>query len=156
MYRFFIIIILFAVTISCNNKQSNDNSQTTQPAEQQLNALDYPTLPNDLIQEIGTKGDHIDVLFYDMPISISRDGNADVQQMLSHVGNQAPGQVALCNPIGRIFFQGQGETIAEADLYLGENCNYYLFMVNNKPTYANVLLPQGTQFYENIIGPYRK
>ncbi len=158
MNRFWVFIVFSVVLISSCNNQSSDNNnsgQATQPAPQQLTALDYPTLPDDLVQTIGTRGDHIDVLFYNMPISISRDGNADVQQMLSHIGAQSPGQVAPCNPIGRIFFQGQGETIAEADLYLGENCNYYLFMIDNKPAYANALLPQGTSFYENLIAPYR-
>ncbi len=156
MKRFLILAALFLIAISCNNKTDNNNqNQSVQPTRQQLNALDYPPLPDDLVQEIGTQGDHIDVIFYNMPISISRNGNADVQQMLSQVGGQAPGQVAPCNPIGRIFFQGQGETIAEADLYLGENCNYYLFMIENKPAYANVLLPQGVKFYENLLAPYR-
>jgi hypothetical protein len=156
MKRFLILAALFLIAISCNNKTDNNNqNQSVQPTRQQLNALDYPPVPDDLVQEIGTQGDHIDVIFYNMPISISRNGNADVQQMLSQVGDQAPGQVAPCNPIGRIFFQGQGETIAEADLYLGENCNYYLFMIENKPAYANVLLPQGVKFYENLLAPYR-
>jgi len=156
MKRFLILPALFLIAMSCNNKTDNNNqNQSVQPSQQQLNELDYPSMPDEMVQEIGTKGDQIDVIFYNMPISISRSGNADVQQMLSQVGNQAPAQVAPCNPIGRIFFQAQGETIAEADLYLGENCNYYLFMVDNKPAYANALLPQGIKFYENLLAPYR-
>ncbi len=151
------LLVLFSAT-ACNKQSSNNNSNTatTTPATPQLTTLSYPTLPQEIATKIGTNGDHIDVIFYNMPISISRDGNIDVQQMLSHVSDQAPTQVAPCQPIGRIFFQSQGETLAEADLYLGENCNYYVFMENGKPTYANLLMPEGIQLYENLTRPYRK
>lgn len=149
-------VILFSLA-ACNKQPSNNNNTTpTAPAAPQLTTLSYPPLPQEIATKIGANGDHIDVIFYNMPISISRDGNTDVQQMLSHVSDQAPTQVAPCQPIGRIFFQGQGETIAEADLYLGENCNYYVFMENGKPTYANLLMPDGINLYEKLTRPYRK
>lgn len=158
MHRTLFLLMITVAFVACKNDKTTDNTtQAASPTTQSsLNTLSYPSVPEELVVNIGTKGDHIDVIFYNMPISISRDGNDDVQQMLSHVSQQPPTQVAVCNPIGRIFFQGQGETLAEADLYLGENCNYYLFMVDGKPTYANALLPEGTKFFENIIGPYRK
>lgn len=152
----FFLLILFS-SLACK-QQSSDNNSTVQvaPAAPQLTTLSYPPLPQDIATKIGTSGDHIDVIFYNMPISISRDGNTDVQQMLSQVSDQAPTQVAPCQAIGRIFFQGQGETIAEADLYLGENCNYYVFMEKGKPTYANLLMPEGINLYEKLTAPYRK
>ncbi|MBK7874112.1 MAG: hypothetical protein IPJ74_27420 [Saprospiraceae bacterium] len=156
MNRLFLFILVILSLFAC--KQESKNTASTAPTAPavQLTTLSYPPLPADIATVIGTKGDHIDVLFYSMPISISRDGNPDVQQMLSHVSSEAPKQVAPCQAIGRIFFQAQGETLAEADLFLDENCNYYLFYVDGKPTYANFLTPDGVKLYENLTGPYRK
>ncbi len=157
MSRLLLLLIMILSTFAC--KQAPDNnteSRQPAPATPQLITLSYPPVPQELIEMIALKGDHIDVIFYNMPISMSRDGSADVQQMLSQVSDQAPAQVAPCQSIGRIFFQGQGETLAEADLYLGENCNYYVFYKDGKQAYANLLTPDGIKLYENLTRPYRK
>ncbi|MDX1942016.1 MAG: hypothetical protein SFU99_15750 [Saprospiraceae bacterium] len=156
MNRLFLLIFVTLSLFACKQQPKDATSPTQTAPATQLTTLSYPPLPGAIANVIGTKGDHIDVLFFNMPISISRDGNPDVQQMLSHVSSEAPKQVAPCQAIGRIFFQGQGETLAEADIFLDENCNYYLFYENGKPAYANFLTPDGVKLYENLTAPYRK
>lgn len=159
MNRLFVLACAILLCIGCAENKKQPTTATppaAPPTPTQLVAMNYPSLPMDIVNLIGTQGDHIDVLFYNMPISMSRDGNADVQVMLSQISSQAPVSVAPCQAIGRIFFQGKGETFIEADLFFGENCNYYLFYKDNKPAYANLLLPDGIKLYDNLTRQYRK
>ena len=158
MNRMVCIAMIVLLASACGQNDAGKQKKTTPINVPQLDmtTLNSPPLPNDWVQRIGLNGDHIDVIFYNLPISISRESNKDVQAMLAQVGSQPPGEVAICRAIGRIFFQSGSETIAEADLFLGESCNYYLFYENGKPAYANLLLPEGIQFYENLVRPYRR
>ncbi len=156
MNRLVVLTLIVAVmSVGCKKNTSSESRKIATPSAPMV-TLNYPSIPYEIVENIAAKADHLDVIFYNLPISMSRDGNPDVQQMLTHISDQVPTQVAKCPAIGRVFFQGEGKTLAEADIFLGEGCNYYLFYKDGKPAYANLLLPEGIKLYENITGPYRK
>ncbi len=154
------IYIFIAISISLLSCQSNEKPKTPiappSPIVQALQTVPYPPVPQDILTTIATKGDHIDIVFYKLPISVSRDGQSDVRQELGRLTTQSPQARAGCVADGRIFYQGGGETLAEADLYINEGCYYVVFYKDNKPTYANGLTPQAIQFFNELTKPYRQ
>ena len=74
-----------------------------------------------------------------------------IQRALTHISLQAPATMACNSPIGRIFYQKEGETLIEADIFFEKGCAYLVFIENGKPTFANSLSPVGVQFLQGSI-----
>lgn len=157
--RIVIILSAIAILFSCQSNEKPKAPAATTPATIAAPALQqvpYPPVPQDLLSTIVTKGDHVDIVFYKLPISMSRDGQKDVIQELARLTDQSPQARANCVADGRIFYQGGGETIAEADLYINEGCYYVVFYKDKKPTYANGLTPEAIQFFKQFTQQYQK
>ncbi|MBK7636603.1 MAG: hypothetical protein IPJ13_21790 [Saprospiraceae bacterium] len=57
-----------------------------------------------------------------------------------------------CKPIAVKFFQIKGNIVYDADVYLSDKCNFYVFVdKSNKPIFANQMTETGRNFYNNII-----
>lgn len=141
-------LILFAIMIifGCGSKDKA-KADITAP---------YPPVSQAILETLVSKGDHIDIVFYKYPISVSRDGNSDVVQELARLSNQAPATLGACQPDGRIFYNGSGETLAEADLYIQPNCNFVVFYKDGKPAFANTLTPEAIKFYDSLTKQFRQ
>ena len=141
--RYLLILFTIATVLGCQSK------------EKAADAAPYPPVTGDYLENIIRNGDHIDVVFYKYPISMSRDGNADVIQELARITDFAPQTLGNCQPDGRIFYNGKGQTIAEADLYIQPNCNFIVFLQEGKPTFANTLTPEAIQFYDGLTKQFQ-
>jgi len=139
------------------DKQENKQSQTTESeSAQQNNAAQqgerlYPSVPLDTLQMLFQQCDYVDYVFYYTNFSISQNQQGDIQQAIRHISEAVPVIKPGCKPIGRIFFQVEGENRLEADLYFEQGCTYYVFFQDGKPAYANEIMPAGIQFYNNIF-----
>lgn len=157
--RVVIILSAIAILFSCQSNEKPKKPVASAPATiaaPTLQQVPYPPVPQDLLSMIVAKGDHIDIVFYKFPISMSRDGQQDVIQELSRLTDQSPQARANCVADGRIFYQGGGETLAEADLYVSEGCYYVVFYKDKKPAYANGLTPEAIQFFKQLTQQYQK
>lgn len=103
--------------------------------------------------ELFQKTDALDYIFYDLPFSMSQTELAAVQTNLTFTSSTGVKRIpAACKKaLGRKFYKSKGEIIAEADMYFGTGCNFYVFMEGNKKKYANYMTPDGVAFYQNII-----
>jgi hypothetical protein len=150
--RYFILCFTLFIIISCQNKEKPTHSTATAAPS----TAPYPTVTQAYLEKIVRNGDHIDIVFYKYPISISRDGNADIIQELGRVTDQPPQAAPGCQADGRIFYNGKGQTIAEADIYIQPGCYYVVFYENGKPAYSNGLTPEAIKFYEDLTKQFRQ
>lgn len=140
---------------SGNNTSETDNtdSPTTQNevASQAPATATLPAFPKDSILVLFDQCDYIDFVFYNGNFSISQNEQASIRSSLGHISPEAAPMQPECKPMGRIFYQINGENRAQADFYFSQNCLYYIFMEDNKPKYANKMTEQGFNFFKNIF-----
>jgi len=157
-----IFLLLIAALWACDSgsteeeaTQQQQQTETTaseaQAAESPAGTVKYPSIPLDTIKMLYEKCDYIDYVFYYSNISANQSQQADIRSALSHVAEQPPAIKASCKPIGRVFYQVEGENRAEADLYIGQGCNYYLWYEDGQPAYANQIMDSGINFIKNLL-----
>ncbi|MEN0005953.1 MAG: hypothetical protein AAF798_17515 [Bacteroidota bacterium] len=160
-------IAFFALAISlvasaCQNSSNSATAENTEtapaaneaPTAAETPAVDptpLPSIPEATMQQLFEQCDYIDYVFYYTNFSISQNEQASIRATLAHVSPQPAPMNPNCKPMGRIFYQVQGENVAEADFYFSQDCLYYIFMENNKPKYGNYMSEQGFTFFKNIF-----
>lgn len=155
MNRFGTLLIISITLFSCQsgqqepgaNQQKQEQAATQQTADEKL----YPSLPLDTLQMLWKQCDYIDYVFYYKDFSVSQNKSADIQGAVRYISEEVPVIQPNCQPIGRIFFQVQGENRLEADLHFSQGCTYFIFYENGKKTYANSIMPAGVQFFNQIL-----
>jgi hypothetical protein len=108
-----------------------------------LSATDVNTLLN--------TADKVDMIFYNHPISVTQEDAPSVRNTVMYILPTPPSVSVKCPPLGRLAWISAGTIVREADVFLGNGCNYLLFMENNQPVAANALANEGVQFFTNII-----
>ncbi|GJM36245.1 MAG: hypothetical protein DHS20C18_52460 [Saprospiraceae bacterium] len=147
----FLLFLMACNTETSTNDQQPDTSQPAAVNTAPVAAKAYPIVPKDTIALLWEKCDFIDVVFYYEDFSLSQHTQHDIRGSLGHISDQAAPVPAACKPIGRIFYQVDGENRLEADLFFTEGCRFLLFYENNQPTYANALSPDGINFFNNVF-----
>lgn len=103
-------------------------------------------------RRIADSVDHIDYIFYDLPLSINQDGKPNVLRDLSYLSTTAvEGIPEGCKPMARKIYLGQGNIITEADLFFMDGCYLQIFYKEQEPIYGNLLTAQGAQYYGNMM-----
>lgn len=144
------IFLLAACTqASTDKKEDNVNQTASTPAPQSIETL--PSIPVSIMQTLYDKCDHVDYLFYESNFSMSMDSKPSIQQTLTHIAEAVPALNKNCKSIGRVFYEIDGNTEIEAEIYFGKECQHYVFMKGNKPIYANNLTPDGVAHFNNIF-----
>ncbi len=111
----------------------------------------YPILPNERGERLFAEVDYMDIIFHNLPVSMNLQG-ANAQRSITHINampvtNFCGGSAAM-----RITYLSQGNILEEADVYHGTaGCNYYVWLENGKPAYANTMNEQGVGFFNNMI-----
>ena len=147
----FFILTAFTVSFlfgACSNSQepgSTDNPG--QPATGEV----LESLPVSILQHAYANADFADYIFYRPSFSMNQDELGSIQQVLSTIASAPATLNPSCQPRGRVFFQQSGEDILVADIYVGEGCNYWVFVDGDKRTYGNLMTPQGVQYFTNNI-----
>jgi hypothetical protein len=150
---FFIALLLTGILYSCGSDGSADSqNDTTEPATNPVAEVpSYPSVPADTIKALFNECDYIDYVFYYTNFSVSQKEQRDIQTAITYIASETPEINPNCKPVGRIFYQVEGENRVEADLYFSQGCMYYLFYEDGKPAYANRIMPNGISFYTKIF-----
>ena len=110
-----------------------------------------PSITFEEMKVIYEGADFIDIIFYNVDFSMSINNKTNIQKRVGFVSTK----VAQINPnwkaMGRIFFQKNGEMLAEADMYYDDQCRYFVFQKNGKAAYANDITPQGQAYFAKIF-----
>jgi hypothetical protein len=133
-----------------SNSDTGETTEATKTAPAQGETL-YPSIPLDTLTMLYNQCDYIDYVFYYTNFSVNQSDQANIRSALSHIAEEPALVHPNCKPIGRIFYQVEGENRAQADLYFTEGCIYYLFYDDGKPAYANRMMPAGINFINSLL-----
>ena len=142
----FIIVSLLSVFFSCGH---SDNKTTTTATQQTATAL--PSISFEEMKEMYEQCDFIDFIFYQFDFSMSVNAKTNIQKIVGFVAPEIPTINPNCQPTGRIFFQKNGETMIEADMYFNDICQYFIFFKDGKQVYANSMSPQGKVYFNTVF-----
>lgn len=145
-----LLVILSVLLHSCKDG-TKDTSKGSTKANSSISG-GFDSVPNEMMKNLWDNCTGIDYLFHKLPFSMSQTDKASIQTNLSYI-DRAP-QTSIpsnCKPIGRNFFQVNGDIVMEADLYYSEGCQFFVFVENEKPIYANKMTDAGIQFFTNMI-----
>lgn len=155
--RFLLFLPLFMAMAACQSAEKpaekTPATTPTQPSEMvKAGPPLYPSFPLERLEYLFNTADYIDVIFYDLPISLSMNEKSSVQTFLSYVAVEVPPSLPHCTKAaGRIFFQVKGENVDEADLYFSNGCKYLVFYKEGKPAHANFLTEQGVAYLNSLL-----
>lgn len=150
-----LFLILF---FSCADSSKQDTPETTSHAPAAGTpivaepAKTYPSISVEFLQNLWNETDFVDYTFYELPVSMSFDTPPSIQNLIRHISSEPATIPKRCKPNGRAYFQKQGNDLAVVEFYILNNCNYYVFIEDGKPKYANVLTQEGIEFYKKSLG----
>lgn len=147
---FFVLICVLCLT-ACGDSTATKTKEKVQPAAQ-TSATTLPKIPMEIMKNLWDNCTGIDYIFHHLPFSMSQTDQGAIRSNLSYFENkEVPSIPANCKPIGRAFFQINGDVAHDVDLYYTEGCKYFILMENEKPKYANLMSETGDKFFNNMI-----
>lgn len=151
--RRFLTLLLGLALFSCQpgSKDNTSNAQSSPKPEQPAGERLYPSIPLDTLTMLWEKCDFIDYVFYYTNFSVSQNTRDDIRNTIRFISEEVPLIDPNCKPVGRLFYQVQGENRLEADLYYSQGCTYFVFLDKGKPAYANSIMPAGINFFNQVF-----
>ena len=143
------IVLLTLVVYSCKNDQKN--ASENKKAEEQINYQAYPPLPVERRQALIKYCDAIDIIYYNLPISMNQDDPQSVLRNIYFTMDVGLKVNPDCKALGHIIYLSKGDVLEEADIYFSEGCKFYMFMEDAKPAYANMMSKLGDTFFSNVL-----
>ncbi len=160
-FRFFTFCCLLVVLTACSSESDSTNKTPPAPAAAPPSSAisstaptgspRYPGISTEEMQNLWDKTTAIDYIFYKLPISMSMTEKPAIQNILRQIANQ-PGLIDdSCKAMGRVFFQENGNPLAEADFFFSPGCTYFVFHEDQKPVKANQMTPEGITFFQQLL-----
>jgi len=160
--RFLTIFAIALFAFSCNNTEKPTSPKTKTPpppietkVKSNGKAL-YPSIPFETIKALYEKCDYVDYSFNNLPFTISRQEPNDLRHSLAQVAQEVALIDDNCPPFGRMIYYKDGNVALEGLIYFSQGCNYFVFLENNQPKYANFMTPSGVQFFNGLLGQFNK
>ncbi len=160
---FFVTMLCLAVLVACKNETATQTTPTTvqpenAPASTGITAGPAATLPIIPLEEykaLAENTNSIDIVPFESNLSMSIPDKASCYQFVAnHILDTQVAEMPCTKPNGRIFFNKDGDSILEANIYYTEQCKYLVFYKagNNTPLYATQITEQGKKYFESIYG----
>lgn len=160
-YSFILLISLFLFACGGEaNKAADSNaavkSQPTQkPAvgsQGSQNQVALESIPREDIMKLWEECTYIDYIFHSLPFSMSQDAKESIQANLNYIATEPQAFIpSNCKPIARQMFHVGGDIVLECDVYLSDVCQFYVFVENEKPKYANKMTQDGLKFFSTMF-----
>lgn len=154
----YFLIFCFFCFASCGTTTDNKDSTAKKPAEKVVaqTSAQLPSITVELMQKLYDKCDYVDYLFYESDFSMSMNNKGSIQQTLTHVSEGVPVLNPNCKSIGRVFYEIEGNTEIEAEIFFSNECQYFVFMKDQKQIYANNITGDGVAHFNNIFEQAKK
>lgn len=152
-------LVIGILLVGCKNDNSNQKAKPdTIPSQAQKETLQVdeeqlPSISQEFMTDLFMKCDFIDFVFYELPFSMSFDNLNTIQSTMSWISTSVPILTKNCKPIGRMVYQGKGEILVEAEMFISESdaCGHIVWIIDGKPTYANRYNINGKNYMLGII-----
>lgn len=148
------IFIVFISLSSCGtttptSNPKNDGTQTNQQTNPPVQNI--PPMPLAQMVELQKKVDNVDYISNTLPISFNSNG-PQAQNDITYLDPAGATMNANCAEFAMAFYTGNGEELATARIYYGNDCTYYVF-INEKqePIYVNKMSDNGIKFFGQIL-----
>ena len=157
MFRnIFVYFVPLAFIFGCQSPQPPETKQSDvvappPTATKPVQALKYPSISVDTLIKVFNEANYLDAIYYELPISMSQNEQSSIRQTLTFISDSPAIIFPDCEPIGRYFFQKDGEDMLVADFYFGNKCYAFVFMKDGKPRFGNKLTAEGKAYYEKIF-----
>jgi hypothetical protein len=151
-----IFAFLLLVLVACKNEKPQPTTVTNEVIETEDNSgPEIPGVPQEVMVKLLNECTFVDYIFHVLPFSLSQEEDPSIDQNINFIDINKPLKriPARCKKAdGRKFFLIKGKSAYDVDVYITNNCKFYVFVdKNNKPIYANEMTQAGINFYENII-----
>lgn len=152
-YSIFFLIFSTLICFSCNEPSTSSNGKpaNNQASNTVATGEKLPSITMEKMKTIWDECDYIDFVFYKTNFSMSMDKKESIQGTVRHIAQETPILNPACKSIGRVFFEIQGETFSEAEIFFQDGCQYFVFYENKKKTYANYMSQEGITHYTNLF-----
>lgn len=145
-----VLLISFSILIySCGGSEKSEQQETIEESTPTA-----PGMSNDDFNHLLNNVTNIEYLFIDYPISFSQNEPNAVRQAVMFIERETAFPEPECEPTAMIIFLGDGEILAEGNVYFLENCAYVVLEKDNEPVYYHKLSNQGYQFYNQVLVNY--
>ena len=144
-----LLVPAFLLAAACQPQKSSDTTEAN-AEEKKIIDLKLPFLSSEDVNTLYATAEKVDMIFYDLPISVNQEDEASVKNTVMYIVPASPRVTAQCKPLGRLAWLADGVILREADVFVAEGCQYLLFMENNLPAKANAIAPEAIQFFNNI------
>lgn len=157
--KFLYIVLISCIGLfaaSCGGETEEDKRAKSREALWDTKTADVkvsslPSITFEEMKVIYEGADFIDIIFYNVDFSMSINNKTNIQKMVGFVSTNVAQINPNCKAMGRIFFQKNGEMIAETDMYYDDQCRYFVFQKNGKAAYANEITPAGQAYFAKIF-----
>lgn len=144
-----LLAVILSSVVGCK-----EGNQSTEPSiSVQGNQNKIPGVPAEVLQKLLDECTFIDYIFHTLPFSLSQSEDPSIDQNILFTDYNRPlGSIPQgCRPIARKFFKIGGEFAYDVDVYFSKDCQFYVFVKDNKPLYANYMTQEGINFYNKMI-----
>jgi hypothetical protein len=166
-YNVLLVLTITVSMICCKDKATDATNVNDMPVSEKDSKLStaekpaaaapaMPFMSSEQINDLYAATDNVDIIFYELPASVSQDDPASAKNSVLYIFPAAPTTTSPCAAIGRLTWMSKGEIIKEADVHVADGCTYLVFMENSKPVASNALSVEGISFFRNIINQVSK
>ena len=149
-------ILLFCLLLSTWSCQEKKNADIPSTGVTESVGPSYPALGNDVLNRLYADVEQVDIIFYDLPISVNQDDAPSAKNTALYISPTNPVIAKTCKPIARLSFISKGIILQDADVYCDTGCQYFVFMKNNTPFAANAMAQGGIDFFNDITSQVSK
>ncbi|MEM1214784.1 MAG: hypothetical protein AAGJ82_03820 [Bacteroidota bacterium] len=157
-----LLLVLAGLLFQCQSDNNSASATTTEAAETTESTpvapvtpavveTPYPSITQEKMRYLYDNCDYVDFIFYGTNFSMSQKEQNAIRSTLAGVATNPATALSTCQAIGRVFFQVDGKNEAEADLFFGNECLYYLWLEDGTYKYGNGLTQEGFEFYQKIF-----
>ncbi|MBC7884448.1 MAG: hypothetical protein H7X99_03190 [Saprospiraceae bacterium] len=150
------LFLLLSLVFGCRNKSKLPDETANNKTEESVSVNkgpEIPGVPKEVLIRLLNECTYVDYIFHTLPFSISQAEDPSIDQNISFIDYTKPlGHIPKeCKSIGRKFFHIKGEIVYDVDVYLTNNCKFYVFIgKDKKPMFANYMTEAGVKFYAHM------
>lgn len=145
----FLLVNFFACQQAAPKKKITETAPTSVSAPMP----NYPSIPRETMEMLWSKCTNIDLIFSNLPYSVSTNSNEESRPLLMHISTDAAFVDAKCPFTASVVYLANGQIVLESNLYYSDNqeCCYMVFLENGQPKYANYLSQQGKDYFKQLF-----
>lgn len=141
--------LLFGLKALNKPKSQMSTTSTTPPA---ANTAGYPVPPIDYLNTLFNETDYIDYIFQATSFSLSVEEPESVKGNVRYLSVDPVTDYSCAPFVGNIYFNNNGASFAEGEIYYGDNCAFFILLDQNRQRqYACAMSPSGKKGLKRFL-----